>query len=473
MFNKKILTTDFVARGKMKLDDISIPVIVHGTYNSYEPIPVSCTIAPDGRRKISKHIYSFDKIEIKATTNEGEEIRILGLERITTSHTGSKTIWRGIAGYFIKGQLKKFSAVGSEIHCSLFIPFTPLASADVNYMQSFDGTITLDKDSKREGIKWKTSLGQAELIDNYEFVDDKVGIDKATIRIRRCQIHLIIKPKGRVSLENLMRKLPDSFDETLKLISFFSRKRITWYGAEIMAIPGKENSEFRQAISYRQSWLGFQQDQGDKQTWIDMVVDLADLRSGLFEKLHENYHRSPYKTIIERTISFLLISYEQGYFESHIANTYSALETIIAGLDSNNGDETSNSLSPGDFRRLSRKLRNVIREEVRDEQIYDGIIRKIGELNRRPILDRLMALLRKHEVPTEKIWPSNTDLQAELGKIIRRRNIYIHQGRIDNFEQYYDDYSRLRILIELWLLRLLECPNDSINEVALRMFLRR
>jgi hypothetical protein len=204
-----------------------------------------------------------------------------------------------------------------------------------------------------------------------------------------------------------------------------------------------------------------------------MVVKLADLRSGLFEKLHENYQVSQYKTVIGRTIPFLLMSYEQGYFESHIANTYSALETMVAGLSLDGDGETENSLSSGDFRRLTKKIRSVIRAEISDEKTRDRITGKLGELNRRPILDRLMALLRKYKVPVEKIWAPNTDVSIELGKIIKRRNLYIHQGRIDDFGQYYDDYSRLRDLIELWILRLLECPDSSINDVALRIFLRR
>jgi hypothetical protein len=473
MFNKKLSPNDFVARGKMETDNISIPVIVHGTYSSYEPTPISCTISPDGRRKTLGHISNFDKIEIKAITNEGEEIRILGLQQVTTSYKDSKTTWKGIANYFIKGQLKTFSATGSEIHCSIFIPYTPLASAEASYVNSFDGTITLDENSKREGVKWKTPLGQAELIDNYDYVEDKIGIDKATIRIRRCQACLIIKPKGKFSLENLMKELPDSFDETFRLVSFLSRKRITWYSAEVMAFPGKGKSNFRQANAYRQSWLGFQRDQRNEQSWIDMVVKLTDLRSGLFEKLHENYQASQYKTIIGRTIPFLMMSYEQGYFESHIANTYSALETMVAGLSSDGDEETGNSLTSTEFMHLTRKIKTVIHAEISDEKIREGITRKLGELNRRPILDRLMALLRKYKVPIEKIWSPNTDIVSELGKIIKRRNLYIHQGRIDDFGQYYDDYSRLRILVELWILKLLECPDDSINDVSLRMFLRR
>lgn len=167
------------------------------------------------------------------------------------------------------------------------------------------------------------------------------------------------------------------------------------------------------------------------------------------------------------------MSYEQGYFESHIANTYAALETIVAGLSSNGDDDISDSLTSKDFKQLTRKLKAVIKEEVEDEKIRERIVGKLGDLNRRPILDRLMALLDKYKVPLKKIWSSTTDIKAELGKIIRRRNLYIHQGRIDDFSQYYDDYSRLRILIELWILKLLECPEESINDVALQMFLRK
>ena len=183
--------------------------------------------------------------------------------------------------------------------------------------------------------------------------------------------------------------------------------------------------------------------------------------------------QSQYKTIIQRTIPFLLMSYEQGYFESHIANTYSALETMIAGLSSDSNEETGNSLSANDFKRLTRKIKTVIHAEVTDPKIYNGITRKLGELNRRPILDRLLALLKQYSVPVEKVWSSNTDIATELGKIIKRRNLYIHQGRIDDFGQYYDDYSRLRVLIELWILRLLDCPDDSINDASFHMISKR
>jgi hypothetical protein len=150
MFNKKISPSEFVARGKMKLDNVSVPVIIHGTYNSYEPTPVSCTISPDGRQRSLGDISDFDKVEVKAITNEGEDIRIFGLNQVASSYNGSKTIWRAVANYFVKGQLRNFAAPNSEIHCSMFIPFTPLASTQAMYTRSFDGTITMHEKSDRQ-----------------------------------------------------------------------------------------------------------------------------------------------------------------------------------------------------------------------------------------------------------------------------------------------------------------------------------
>jgi len=445
--------------------------MVHGTYRAYEPAPIVCTVVPDGNKKDLLGITDLDKIEISAKTSDGEDIRILGFEQsseFTTFHNGSKTIWKGSAKYLIKGQLKSFRATGSEIHCSLFIPYTPLAMTEGMYNRSSNGTITLRAESRREGIKWSTPLGQAELIDGYEYIDDKVGSDAATIRLRRCQVHLAVKPKGKYSLETLIRGLPDLFDETFRLVSFLSRKRIVWYAAEAAAFSVKDKPGYRLANAYRQSWLGFQEVQPYEQTWIDLLVAPKELRKGLFERLHQNFQASKYKTLIKRTIPFLTMSYEQGYFESHIANTYSALETMVAGLSSDEDSEIGILLPKVEFRGLTKKLLGVIWTEVGDKAIRERMSGKLEELNRRPILDRLMALLETHRVPTDKLWPPNTDIKERLGKVLRRRNLYIHQGRIDDFGQYYDDYSRLRTLVELWILKLLDCPDEAINTASIR-----
>lgn len=329
VFNKKILPNDFVGRGKMFSGDSVVPVILHGTYNANEPSSVSCTIAPDGRRKSLGSLHNAKNIEINAKSNKGEDIRVLGIEQISSIHADSRTTWKGLATLFIKGQLKSFNSSNSVIECSIYIPYTPLASSGVSYIRSYDGTITIEEGKKREGIKLETSLGQAVIIDNYEYVDDIVGIDKATIRIRRCQIRLTIKRKGKYSLEALLKSISDVFSETLWLLSFLSRKRIVWYRAEAVAFLKRNGvPDYLQAAAHYQSWLGFQDKQNEDDRWEELLVKNIELKNGLFEVLNNNFKRSKHKALILRVIPYLLMSQEQGYFESHIANTYSAFETM-------------------------------------------------------------------------------------------------------------------------------------------------
>lgn len=138
----------------------------------------------------------------------------------------------------------------------------------------------------------------------------------------------------------------------------------------------------------------------------------------------------------------------------------------MAGLSAEEDNKMGVILPSSDFKKLTRKLKSVIEKEIDDEDLQSGIINKLGELNRRSILDRLLKYIEKYKVPVEKLWKTGTDVKSELRKIIKRRNLYIHQGLIEDIEQYYDDSLRLRTLVELWILRLLDCPEDSINQNA-------
>ena len=51
--------------------------------------------------------------------------------------------------------------------------------------------------------------------------------------------------------------------------------------------------------------------------------------------------------------------------------------------------------------------------------------------------------------------------------LIRRRNTYIHQGRIDDYGVHYVDLYRIQNLIELWILKLLDYPDTAINDFAI------
>ena len=77
MFEKQLSSRAFVARGKLIYGNNSSPVIVHGTYNPFEPNPATCSIVPDGNRaRFGISLEKPNEIEFKGKSNEGDEIRI-------------------------------------------------------------------------------------------------------------------------------------------------------------------------------------------------------------------------------------------------------------------------------------------------------------------------------------------------------------------------------------------------------------
>ncbi len=196
-----------------------------------------------------------------------------------------------------------------------------------------------------------------------------------------------------------------------------------------------------------------------------MLVKQQALRDELFQQLLASYEASPFKSIIHRAIPYLLASHEIGYIETRIGLIYSALEGLVDGLDQ--GGEVTYLLGSARFKRLSKKLRQFIRSEMEEQDIAEGIIKKLPELRRRAFLNRLLMLVEKYDLDVTKLWPPGADIPSELQKLIKRRDIYIHQGKIDDYGLYIYDLYRILNLIELWILKLLDCPDTAINFLAL------
>jgi hypothetical protein len=91
----------------------------------------------------------------------------------------------------------------------------------------------------------------------------------------------------------------------------------------------------------------------------------------------------------------------------------------------------------------------------------EGVIKKLGELKRPAIKDRLNQLLQTYDLDKIKLKQSRTEISFELQSILSRRNTYIHTGAMDIVQHSLDLYL-LQELIELWLLKLLDCPSSAI-----------
>jgi hypothetical protein len=190
-----------------------------------------------------------------------------------------------------------------------------------------------------------------------------------------------------------------------------------------------------------------------------LPIHRETLAEGLFQQLLETYISSSLQDTIRRTIQFLLISYERGYIEARLGIVYAALESLVDGLSKHHG--LTQLMTDSAFSKLSRILRQIIRRVVSEQKTAEGIIKKIGELKRPAIRDRLQQLLLFYDLDKIKLKQSRTDVSSELENILRRRNTYIHTGEMD-IVQHSQDLYLLQELIELWLLKLLGCSDSVI-----------
>jgi hypothetical protein len=163
------------------------------------------------------------------------------------------------------------------------------------------------------------------------------------------------------------------------------------------------------------------------------------------------------------------MAHGRSYIEPRIGIIYSALDGFMNGLDTDN--QVAYQLGSSRFDKLSKKLRRLIREEVDEQEIADGIIKKLPELRRRSFVERLLMLIERYDLNVTKLWPPGADIASELQALVRRRNVYVHQGKIEDYGPYLLDLYRILNLIELWILKLLEYPDAALNLLALNSYL--
>lgn len=452
----------FSAKGYFHFEEASIPVELTGSYKSFSDDPVEIRVwsdqenAPEILTESMRFPYS---VWFEGESDKGEAVLMKGIQPYKIENF---THLYASVNALIKGNLESKAKSGEEIIVHSRTTSTPLIIPELQYIRSYDGTISAFGEKKeRNGICWNNCQGKAQLIDDYEYIDGDNDNKAVTLRLRTNSLYLTICPKTETKLKDVLLQLPEYLEDDLKLLAFIGRKRIVVTEATARFGSGTKSSV---AFSRYRTWGGYYSQASD-QSLFQPIIRPQFLQAGLFENLLTKFRESPYKSIIDRTISHLLTSYEDGYIETHLANAYAALESMVDGIGETY--QQNYLLGNNQFKRLKTKIEETIRQEIPDEVTVQGIIKKIPELRRRCFLDRLLFLLSTQEVNTQLIWPPNTDEPKEFHEILKRRNFLIHTGAISRDNSSEFDLNRIQKLVELWILRLLECPVDSINENSL------
>jgi hypothetical protein len=464
----------FVARGQASRGDVFCPVTITGSYPTLAPDPARCKVMPDMdslSALMDSVVDTEHRTDLKGRTDNGRSIWIPNFQIGT--YTGSRApdqmnneqvVWEGVADFFVEGDLEAFDGSDGTIVLSISTSSTPISDAGVMYMPYDDGTIRIWEDRERRGIHWATALGEAEFIDRFVYIpDDEIGADEALTRVKKSQITIEVRPGNAVSLQDILASLEQELQEALWLLSFLSRKRVVWYEAEALFLP-KDNlsQDPRKAVARRNAWFGYEKELVSPSD--DLLVKQGRLKDGLFQQLLDSYVSSSHYDTIRQTIVYLLVSCERAYIENEYTSVYIAFECLVYGL----GKEHSKDLllRSNQFKKLAKKLREVVRDSVQDEETVQRIIKKLPELRRCPFIDQLSDLLEEYDLDIAALWPPGIDVEEELRSLIKRRNVYLHQGRMEDVEAYVFDLDRLRSLVELWILKLLNCPDEALNPAA-------
>jgi hypothetical protein len=507
----------FSARGETFDGSTWTPVTVVGRYPADEHKPVQLSVVPDEMPSA----MLFDRQtpqELRGKTIYGKQFWVPRFQTLAPHYNGTDgyVAYKGISELFIEGDLDEFNASRGEITCVAFLPPVPIAQADDRKVRLSDGTILYQTPEteqwlrrpatrsavqgvpleavfrERQGIRWTIPAsssalgeGEAELIDQYHYADVSringrdtftrmVGVDAALTQIQRYRIRLTFHPTSKVSLKTVLCALEPMLDDALELVSLLSHRRITWYSANAyfharrdVERPSSEPAVVRHSVVPRRASARRYEHLGQATAvYYSALVREDVLKTGLFQTLLTNLTQSAMKDPIRQSIRFLLASYE-GYFpEARLGALYSSLEGLVHARNQVEGRTWL--LGSSRFKRLAAKIEEVIREHVVDADTANQMVRKLPELRRPSYADRLLELLRADQVAIENLWPSNLNAESELRGALDRRNILIHQGKVldwGRFPDYYYfvDLKRLSMLVELWILKLLGCPDDAIR----------
>lgn len=470
---------NFVAKGELYRGDVSVPAIITGSYQIYEAGWIQFKISPDMDSLPQPGIFGEEEkvVNLRGRLADGRQIWTPNLQintwgGIRGKDTGEikQYLWEGVAEFFAEGDLEDFDASAGTLLYTLVANPSPLADPGVSYIPKSDGTITwYPEEGEKKHLRWHTPIGDAVFTDSFTYpITDNVGYYQTQLRIRQFVVAIERRLEGVVSPKALLEELTSMFQSVFSVVSLLSRRRVDWYRARLIYLPDNNlERDSRTAIAQRRRWLGYMREIDDN-THSVSLVRLNHLRDGLFERLVNQFGKTTYRSALDGIITHLMVSHEDVYLQNRYVSAFTALESLVNILAEDN--QLYSILDDDSFKGLMQKLKTTVKETLPgkgNKNLRASLYSKLLELSRRALIEKLILLKDQYELQLSALWPEGSDIDFELDRLVKRRNNYLHQGTMDNPEAYLYDLNRIQNIVELWILRLLDVPQDAVNPVAL------
>jgi len=457
----------FLIRANIIGNNKSMPTTVEGSYSRHGHDPVRCTVLPDNPTlgpdywiKVDHHPY--DCIELEGAYGGDIQIWIPRLKIESSLCRGDTLYLEGAAELFVTGLLDEYEDTDGIIDVFLYTPRSRLLPTHmIGYEPDLvDGTIKATDQLDQRAICWTTSSGNdIEFCNEYAFRSRTGDFENILLRIQRCGLKISVDPTSYNSLKAVASDIWVKFDEALWLLSFLGKQYIPWYRASITleGDPRFRWAEVRREV-YLPDWSEINVQKGAQ---FELLVKPDVLKDGVFAEMFSAYENSPNRKLILSLIQTLLASYEAYNVENKLSLTYVALEMLVSGLSD---DKDTYIIGEARFKEFEKQFKKFIKNETGfGKDIRSAIYDKLRELQRYSFHTRLGNMLIRHGLDIAKFWPPDFPTEKAGRQMIKRRNEYIHKGIVGDDSELIADITRLRLIVEIVILKILGYPLKEIN----------
>lgn len=442
-----------------------------GTVTSDE---ISCTT---DSFVISRNKYTY-RTEIRFSAHVGSENRTAIRELLSKGKcrfSATSTVGPLIADCFalagddnkLEGTVQWFDYASSQVPNTTTwdiaaVQFTPtdLAQPAVsNVVRYWTGEVKGRPDDSRV-MRLTTAVGDGTFSRNVAFEDAVVGDLEVDVHI---PVPTLVLQLTGVLRESPASEVLDAISTTAAsiepVISFLSRRQVRWVETQLLSKREQGTQLFE--VRRLRSVFGSQKPP-------QPLIWPARLGQDNLAQIYRNYVDSPYRESIEHAVIYLNAHWQQGFIEEQFANAFTAFETVVNGVTAVDGNDRS--LSDEDFRDLKRSLAESIANFAAvnnlDNRWRGEMYARLSELGRRSIVPRALELLDRYSVPWRIMWRGGADIGSELREAYKRRSIFLHTGRIVDFDQVRADSVRVHFLAEQLVYRILGANKDWLHSFA-------
>jgi hypothetical protein len=344
---------------------------------------------------------------------------------------------------------------------------TSLAEPEVLYpVLHWTGEIKAIRAKRREDAPevskvWVDVAGHRLRFSKHFVWDDAtVGGQESTVRVPISTLSGRVHARKRSgSVESLCDALESELEDLTRLLTLLSRRHIRWSRIKVETRWKEgEGGDYDTYTRIRGSHSSHRVRES-----VPLVLP-GRMPKDWLQQLLTNYRNLESKESVAAAIIYLVAARDSTFVDAAIANAYTAFEASLNALSARSSAFT---LPTAAFDKLASTVRKVVREFATSRNLpadtLDEIIRKVPELRRRPIVERAIEYITSNAIDTSGIWPEEISLADGLGAMIRRRNQFIHTGKLGEIHQVSIDAQRLMILTERMLLQALGVKDDWIN----------